>query len=442
MTPDWLRLDREHVWHPYTQIATAPPPIALARGEGAYLVTPDGRRILDAISSWWVTLHGHCHPRLISALGRQAQELEQVIFAGFTHEPATRLAAALVARAPKGLTRVFYTDDGSTAVECAMKMAIQFWRNRGEPQRTEFVGLEGGYHGETLGAMAAGSVAGFHTAFEKLLCRVHHAHAASCYHCPVGKERASCSIDCAESLERLLETRGRSIAAVIVEPMLQGAGGMIVHPREFLVRVREACDRHKVLLIADEVLTGFGRTGKLFACEHGPVQPDLLCLSKALTGGVLPLAATLATEEIYAAFLSDDRSRAFLHGHSFTANPIACAVAIESLQLLEEEHGLDRVQRLKALYVERLARLRSLSRVGDTRSIGMVAAIELVPDRAAQSAGGYFDQLGPTLLQKFLKRDILLRPLGNVLYVLPPLCITDGETHHVFDVIEEVVAGL
>jgi adenosylmethionine-8-amino-7-oxononanoate aminotransferase len=441
-TADWIGLDRRHVWHPYTQEAVAPAPIPIARAEGAYLHAADGRVILDAISSWWVILHGHNHPRLKAAIAAQAERLEQVIFAGCTHEPAARLAAQLAAIAPPGLTRVFFSDDGSTAVEAALKMAVQYFRNRGEPRRTLFIGLEGGYHGETWGAMAVGGAGVFHDAFRALTFPALRAHSPYCYRCPVGRERATCRIECAERLEELFAAHPGEVAALILEPMLQGAGGMIVWPREFLGLAREACDRHGALLIADEVLTGFGRTGKTFACEHGPVSPDLLCVSKALTGGYLPLAATLATERIYREFLGTDRARAFLHGHSFTANPLACAVAIESLRLLEEERGLERALRLESIYRERLERLRPLGRVGDVRAIGMVAAVELVRDRSTRAASGYLDEVGPRLQASFLERGILLRPLGNVLYVLPPLCITDAEVHRVFDAIEEVVGGL
>ena len=421
---DWLDLDRRHVWHPYTQAAAEPAPIPIARAEGSYLYTPGGRAILDAISSWWVILHGHNHPRLKRALREQAEELEQVIFAGFTHRPAALLAERLVALAPAGLTRVFYSDDGSTAVEAALKIAVQYHRNRGR-DRTLFIGLEGGFHGDTFGAMAAGGVAPFQAAFKALLFPVLRAPAPRAGRAPSAGE-------CAERLSRLLEEHRDRVAALILEPMLQGAGGMVVGDAGYLRAARAACDRHGVLLIADEVLTGFGRTGKLFACEHGPIVPDILCLSKALTGGCLPLAATLVGEEVYGAFLGPDRSRALLHGHSYTANPLACAVALESLRVLEEERGVERARALEGLHRSRLERIRGLPGVVDTRAIGMAAAVEL-------GGAGYLDAIGPRLHAEFLARDILLRPLGNVLYVLPPLSITDAEAHRVFDAIEEVL---
>ncbi|HLH39693.1 MAG TPA: adenosylmethionine--8-amino-7-oxononanoate transaminase [Bryobacteraceae bacterium] len=429
-------IDRARVWHPYTQMQTAPPPVPIVRAEGVYLYTEDGRRILDGISSWWVNIHGHGHPRLNEALARQARELEHVMFAGFTHRPAAELADRLVALLPRGLTRIFYSDNGSTAVEVALKMSFQYWQNVGQPQRREFIALDHAYHGDTVGAMSASAESPFTAPFQRLLFPVERAHAPYCFRCPVGCDRATCSIDCLRRLESILASRGDSIAAVLIEPMLQAAGGMIVWPVEFLTGVRQLCDRYRVLMIADEVLTGFGRTGKMFACEHGPVRPDIACLSKALTGGYLPLGVTAATEEIYASFLSNDRLKTFFHGHSFTANPLACAVALASLDLLIEDRSMDRVARLEALLRSRFTALRSRPVVADARILGGVAALEL---RAGQ--GGYLEPIGARLAAEFLSRGLLLRPLGNILYFMPPYVITDAEAHWAIDQIEEVLAG-
>ncbi|MDA8016024.1 MAG: adenosylmethionine--8-amino-7-oxononanoate transaminase [Thermoanaerobaculia bacterium] len=433
--PDWLELDLRHLWHPYTQMKTAPPPIPIFRGKGVWLETADGRRILDGISSWWVNCHGHSHPRLNEALARQASELEHVIFAGFTHEPGARLAAELVARAPGDLTRVFYSDDGSTAVEAAMKMAYQAWRHRGEPQRTLFIALDDAYHGDTFGAMAAGGVAAFHGAFSDLFCEVRRVAT------PTSSHRA----DCGEDLQTLLDREGERVAAVLVEPLVQGAAGMLMHPPDFLHEVRRLTRQHGVPLIADEIFTGFGRTGRFFACEYPPdgldfgvVEPDLLCVSKALTGGYLPLAATLATDELFDTFLSDDRSRTFFHGHSYTGNALACAVGLESLKLFDEEQRMTRVGELAALFGERLEHLAGHPRVKTTRGMGAIAALEVEPE----GAGGYLDDLGPRLYGAFLDRGVLLRPLGNVVYFLPPYVVTDDEAHRVFDAIEEVLGEL
>jgi adenosylmethionine-8-amino-7-oxononanoate aminotransferase len=425
--------DRAHVWHPYTQMLNQPPLLPIVRGEGVYLYTEDGRKILDGISSWWVNIHGHAHPKLNAALAAQAAEIEHVIFAGCTHRPAVELAERLVQVMPVGLTRVFYSDNGSTAVEAAIKMAVQYWRNRGEAQRTGLITLHHAYHGDTTGAMSASEDSVFTRAFTPLLFRVERAHSPYCYRCPVGLERATCRIECLGDLERRLEEQGERAAAVLVEPMLQGAGGMIVWPAEFLAGVRRLCDRYGVLMIADEVLTGFGRTGRMFACEHAQVAPDILCLSKALTAGYLPLGVTAATDEVYQAFLSDDRERAFFHGHSYTANPLACAVAIASLELFGEADVLGRVQRLERLLCAGLEPLRSLARVGDVRVIGGVGVVEL------QNDGGYLADIGPRLGAAFLKRDLLLRPLGNILYFMPPYAITDGETEWVLAQIREVL---
>jgi adenosylmethionine---8-amino-7-oxononanoate aminotransferase len=413
--------DGAHVWHPYTQMLTQVPLLPIVRGEGVYLYTEDGRKILDGISSWWVNIHGHSHPKLNAALAAQAQQIEQVIFAGCTHRPAVELAERLVEVMPPGLNRVFYSDNGSTAVEAAIKMAIQYWRNRGEPQRSGLITLHHAYHGDTVGAMSASEDSVFTRAFTSLLFPVARADAPYCYRCPLGLKRATCRIDCLGDLEQRLAEHGERTAAVLIEPMLQAAGGMIVWPAEFLGGVRRLCDRHGVLLIADEVLTGFGRTGRMFACEHAQVTPDILCLSKALTAGYLPLGVTAATDAIYQAFLSMDRGQAFFHGHSYTANPLACAVAIASLELFHESDVLGRVGRLEQQLRAGLEPLRALPCVGEVRVIGGIGVVELAGD------SGYLADIGTRLGAAFLERDLLLRPLGNIVYFMPPYAITDAE---------------
>jgi adenosylmethionine-8-amino-7-oxononanoate aminotransferase len=441
--------DRACVWHPYTQMLTRPDPIPVVRGDGVYLYTEDGRRLLDGTSSWWVNIHGHAHPKLTEALSAQARTLEHVVFANCTHRPAVDLAERLLAVAPPGLTRVFYSDNGSTAVEVAMKLALQYWGNTGDPGRRTFIALRHAYHGDTVGAMSASEDSIFTRPFASLLFDVKRAHAPYCYRCPVGLDRATCHVDCLggtgsgavlpDTLGAILAEHGASVAAVLVEPMLQGAGGMIVWPREFLAGVRALCDRYGVLMIGDEVLTGFGRTGPMFACEHASVRPDVLCLSKAITGGYLPLGATLTTEAVYEAFLSEDRTRTFFHGHSFTANPLACAVAVASLDLFRDEGVLERVASLEAWLREGLEPLRQLPIVGDVRVIGGVGIVELVSDQATRAAGGYLDGLGPRLTAAFLDRGLLLRPLGNVLYFMPPYVITAAETSWAIEQIDGVL---
>jgi adenosylmethionine-8-amino-7-oxononanoate aminotransferase len=442
MSRSLVERDRACVWHPYTQMLTRPDPLPIVRGEGVYLFTEDGRRLLDGTSSWWVNIHGHSNPKLNDALATQAKELEHVVFANCTHRPAIELAERLIAVLPKGLTRVFYSDNGSTAVEVAMKLALQYWGNCGEPQRRTFVTLHHAYHGDTVGAMSASEDSVFTKPFAPMLFDVVRAHPPYCYRCPLGLERATCKIDCLGDLESRLEENGDTVAAVLVEPMLQAAGGMIVWPSEYLAGVRRLCDRFGTLMIADEVLTGFGRTGRMFACEHADVAPDIICLSKALTGGYLPLGATVATEAIYDAFLSEDRTRTFFHGHSYTANPLACAVGIASLELFEETNALERVRVLERALKQGLEPLCDLPVVGDVRVIGGVGIVELVADKKAKTASGYLDDIGPRLTAAFLERGLLLRPLGNVLYVMPPYVITEAETAWVLEQVTEVLQGL
>jgi len=408
--------DKAAVWHPYTQMKTAPPPLPIVRGQGVYLFTEDGRKLLDGTSSWWVNIHGHAHPRLNQAIAEQAKKIEHVIFAGATHEPAVELAERLVGILPAGLTRIFYSDNGSTAVEVSVKMALQYLQNRGNPERRRIVALRHAYHGDTVGAMSVSDESVFTQPFASLLF-------------PVDRVDPS-------GLEAHLLDHGERVAAVIVEPMLQGAGGMIMWPAEALGRVRELCYRHGVLMIADEVLTGFGRTGRLFACEHAAVTPDIMCLSKALTAGYLPMAATAVTNAVYEAFLSDDRTKTFFHGHSFTANPLACAVALASLDLLEEGNVLARIGRLERQLRDGLTPLASLPHVADVRVLGGVGVVELV------ASGGYLDELGPRLYNAFLERGVLLRPLGNIIYFMPPYVITDAEVDRVIECIGEVTKKL
>jgi adenosylmethionine---8-amino-7-oxononanoate aminotransferase len=426
--------DRANLWHPYTQMHTAAPPLPIVRGSGVYIYTEDGRRILDGISSWWVNIHGHSHPRLNQALAKQAEQLEHVVFAGCTHEPAVALAERLVALLPKPLTRVFYSDNGSTAVEVAVKLACQYWSNLGQPERNVFIALEHGYHGDTVGAMSVSAESVFTRPFAPLLFSVQRAHPPYCFRCPVGLSRDRCHIDCLGHLDSLLRQHASRVAAVIAEPMLQGAGGMIVWPSEYLNGVRRLCDRHGVLMIADEVLTGFGRTGRMFACEHADVAPDVICLSKALTAGYLPLGATVVTSAIFDAFLSDDRSRTLFHGHSFTANPLACAVALASLDLFAERDVLGDVRRIEQQLRDGLTALRSLPLVGDVRVIGGVGIVELADDSA-----GYLDALGPRLGAAFVERGLLLRPLGNVIYFMPPYVITADEVEWAIGQMVEVL---
>jgi adenosylmethionine-8-amino-7-oxononanoate aminotransferase len=425
------------IWHPFSNAALDSAPILVRRAEGVYLHTADGRRIIDAISSWWVNLHGHANPRIAAAIAEQAKKLEHLILAGFSHEAAEELAARLRKWLPSDLRHLFFSDDGSTAVEVALKLAVQHFQNLERPEKTEIVALAHGYHGDTAGAMSVSDQSPFTEPFRSMRYPVHRVHSAYCYRCPLGLTRENCHIECVVQLEKLLEERAAKIAAVIVEPLLQGAGGMIVHPVEFLQKVRTLCTKHDVLLIADEVLTGFARTGKMFACDLANIVPDLMCISKGITGGFLAMGATLCTDRVEGAFRSENRAHTFYHGHSYTGNALACAAANMNLQIFDDEPVFDRIRTLARINGERLAELRAMHQVGETRQIGTMGAVELVADDA-----GYLSGLRPKLYAFFLDRGVLLRPLGNVVYVLPPYVIEPDELHRVYDVIAEAIETL
>ncbi len=433
--PSLVARDRSCIWHPFTQMKTAPDPIPIVGGDGAYLVTEDGRRLLDGISSWWVNVHGHCNPKIGQALAEQAQRLEHVMFAGCTHPPAVELAERLLAKLPSKLTRVFYSDNGSTAVEVALKMAYQYWTNRGESQRRTFLALKHAYHGDTVGAMSASHDSLFTASYAPLLFRVERVTVPEDYLASLDPSNDGSASEPLSELESLLEARASDIAAVIVEPMLQAAGGMLVWKPEMLLRLRELCDDYGLLLIADEVMTGFGRTGKMFACEHGPVEPDLMCMSKGLTAGYLPLSVTATSNEVYEAFLSDDRSKTFFHGHSFTANPLGCAVALCGLDIFDNDDVMTRIAGIEAKMRSRLESFIGRDCTRDVRQIGGVGILEL------ETGGqGYLADIGPRMAEKFLERNLLLRPYGDIVYFMPPYVVSDEEIDWVFDQIEGVVA--
>lgn len=431
----WVALDRRHIWHPFTQAQTAPPPLPVVSGRGASLYLADGRELIDLISSWWVTLHGHAHPAIAEAIADQARRLEQVIFADFTHEPAARLADRLVRLLPQGLTRVFFSDDGSTSVEVALKLAWQSWRNRGEPNRTRFLAFDGGYHGDTFGAMAAGQGSGFYEPFHDLLFPVKLLPFPATW---LGDDQvAAKEAACLEALDRWLELHGGETAAMIVEPLVQGAGGMRMCRPSFLQDLALRLRRAGVLLIFDEVMTGFGRTGSLFACQRAGVTPDIICLSKGLTGGFLPLAVTICQETIFEAFLGGGFERAFAHGHSFTANPLGCAAALASLDLLEASFATARrtaIERSHRAWVGRLAGHPHLRR---PRALGTIVAVDLDTEET-----GYNAAIAPQLKRFFLERGLLIRPLGPVIYLLPPLAITERQLETAYAAIEEAAATI
>lgn len=403
------------VWHPFTQHGLQETIPLVERAEGASLYTSDGKRIIDAISSWWVTTHGHRHPRIMQEIAEQTAKLDQIIFAGWTHEPAERLARELLEIMPAELAHVFYSDSGSTSVEVALKMALGYWRNRGEP-RHQILVLEGSYHGDTVGAMSVGERGVFNQAYAPLLFDVDALPFPE-----QGTEQATI-----DALERLC--RAQSPAALIVEPLLLGAGGMRIYSAECLHALRSVCARFGVLFIVDEVMTGWGRTGTLLACEQAAIAPDLLCLSKGLTGGAMPLAVTLATSAIFEAHYSPDRSRMFFHSSSYTANPIACAAALGNLAVWREEPVKARISNLAE---RQEAQLKRLGRVRNVRRLGTVTAFEVGAEPSS-----YLSQRAPQLLAHFRKEGVLLRPLGNTIYVMPPYCIEDQDLEAIYDAIE------
>lgn len=397
------------IWHPFTQHGLQPHMIEIAGAQGAWLETPDGRRILDAISSWWVITHGHCHPRIIAAIEAQARRLDQVIFAGFTHEPAEILARGLIDLAPPGLLHVFFSDSGSTSVEVALKMALGYWRNIGAPRR-RIVALEHGYHGDTVGGMSVGARGVFSAAYEPLLFDVERIP----FPTPGREQETIDAFDAACAAE--------PVAALIVEPLILGAGGMLIYEASVLRELKRVAEAHGVLFVADEVMTAWGRTGELFACAKAGVAPDILCLAKGITGGSLPLAVTLCTSQIFEAHRSTDRTKTFFHSSSYTANPIACAAANANLEIWQTEPVGERIAALTEAHAERLKPFRTDDRFIYVRQLGTIAALDLRVRDA-----GYLAAIGPQLMQFFIDRGVLLRPLGNTIYVMPPYCITPGE---------------
>lgn len=410
------------IWHPFTQHGMQEPVPLVTRAEGAALYTADGRRVIDAISSWWVTTHGHCHPRIVEAIRAQVGELDQLIFAGWTHAPAEAVAQGLRALLPPELTRVFFSDSGSTAVEVALKMALGFWAHTNRP-RSRLLVLEHSYHGDTIGAMSVGDRGVFNAPYAPLLFDV------ECIPYPVGE--GSNMLDALEAACR------KEPAAFIVEPLVLGAGGMLMYPPALLAEMAAICRHHDVLLIADEVMTGWGRTGTLLACEQAGVVPDILCLAKGITGGAMPLAVTMAREDIFMAHWSTDRARMFFHSSSYTANPVACAAAAANIGIWQEEPVCERIADLGLRQQALLDRLATLPGVAGVRRCGTIAAIDL---EAGDS--GYMSALAPRLLALFREANVLVRPLGNTIYVMPPYCIDDADLARIADAIEAAIKSV
>ncbi len=433
-TPGEVRAwDLLHLWHPFTQMAeyAASDPLVIVAGDGAYLIDDRGRRYFDATSALWCNLFGHRVPEIDAAVSSQLGRLAHSTLLGATHPGAAELARRLAEVAPPGLTRVFLSDNGATAVEAALKIAFQhrlLTQGRAAAERATYLSFENAYHGDTLGAAAVGGVELFHDLFRPILLPALKAPSPYCYRCPLGKQRAACSIDCADEVEAVLAREGGRVCAVLLEPGVQAAAGMLVLPEGFLAKVAAACRRHGALLVLDEVATGFGRTGTLFACQREGIAPDLLCVAKGLTGGYLPVAATLATEEIYAAFLGRyDEQRHFFHGHTYTGNPLGCAAALASLRLLRESGVLADVERKAAVLREALRPVADHARVGDVRQAGLMCGVELVRERATRAPFAPAERVGHQVCLALRAHGFYVRPLGDVIVLMPPLIATDDE---------------
>jgi len=437
-------LDTAHVWHPFTQMQeySSTPPLIIERGRGSWIYDVDGNKYLDGISSLWVNVHGHRKKKIDDAIIGQVKKIAHTTMLGSSNVPAIELARRLVQAAPSGLTRVFYSDSGSTAVEIALKIAFQYWQQKSPAtgKKKKFVSLTNAYHGDTIGSVSLGGIDLFHTIYRPLLFKTYKALSPYCYRCPLGKTHPACSLACLETLEEVLKKHRHDIAAFIMEPLVQGAAGMIVFPKGYVKAARELCRRHDVLFIADEVAVGFGRTGKMFACRHEGVSPDIMAVAKGITGGTLPLAATLTTGEIYRAFLGKvEDCKTFYHGHTYTGNPVACAAAIASLDVFEEERVLAALQPKIRFLKKKLAVFRSLDHVGDIRQCGFMVGIELVENRKTKKPYAAEKRMGHRVILEARKHGVFIRPLGDVIILMPPLSISPEELQLLCDVVFEAV---
>ncbi len=459
---DFEEADKKYIWHPFTQMKewAEGRPLIIEEGEGCFLTDVNGRRYLDGVSSLWVNIHGHRKKELNDAIRTQLDKVAHSTLLGLSNVPAIQLAERLVKivqrslcgrgdslRLPSGgqaqrpaPTRVFYSDNGSTAVEVALKMAFQYWRQKGAKEKNSFLSLNNAYHGDTIGAVSVGGVDIFHGVFGPLLFKTFRAPSPYCYRCELGRSHSGCGLACLQVMEELLVRHHQEVAAVIIEPLVQAAGGMIVSPPGYLRGVRDLATRYNVLMIADEVATGFGRTGAMFACEHEDVVPDIVCISKGLTGGYLPLAATVASEEVYSAFLGDFRDlKTFFHGHSYTGNPLGCAAALACLDIFERERVIEGLPPKIELLGEWLGAMAGLDHVGDVRYRGLMAGVELVRDKKTKEPYAWEEKMGWQVALKAREKGLLIRPLGNVIVVMPPLSISREELSWLLGVIRESV---
>ena len=420
--------DLKYIWHPCSQMKDYEElkPIIIEKGEGPYLYDLEGKRYIDAISSWWCNIFGHANPKINKAITKQIGELEHVIFANFSHKPAIELAERLVSITPKGLEKIFFADNGSAAVEVALKMSFQYHAQTGKANKCKFAAITDAYHGETLAALSVGDLDLYSKVYKPLMLDTYRVEGPDCYGCKYGKYRETCQAECFEPMQKLIADKSEELSAIIIEPMVQAAAGMKIYSPHYLKKLRDACDRYKIHLIADEIAVGFGRTGKMFACEHADISPDFMCLSKGLTAGYIPMAVVMTTDEIYNGFYADyNHYKAFMHSHTYSGNPMGCAIALEVLNIFETENTLEENAK-KAVYFKELVynTFKDHPYVGDVRSIGLINAIELVKDKENRQSFDSDLRLGYQVYQKALKKGVLLRPLGNVLYFNPPYVVS------------------
>jgi adenosylmethionine---8-amino-7-oxononanoate aminotransferase len=444
--------DSKYVWHPFTQMKewTDEKPVIITEGRDCFVKDAYNKWYIDGVSSLWVNIHGHRRKEIDDAIRAQLDKISHSTLLGLGNVPSIELAEKLIGLTDASfagllprLSRVFYSDNGSTAVEVALKMAFQYWIHKGRPERQSFLSLKNGYHGDTIGAMSVGNIEIFHSVFQPLLFETFKAPSPYCYRCELGETCPECSLACLKEMETILASHADEIAAVVIEPIVQAAGGMIIWPKGYLKGIRDLCARYDTLLIADEVATGFGRTGKMFACEHESIVPDIICLSKGITNGYMPLAVTLATDEIFNAFLGDFGDlKTFFHGHSYTGNPLACAAAIASLEIFTKDETLRKLEPKNAIIDNKLAEMCELRHVGDVRSKGLIAAVELVRDKKTKEQFRWEEKIGWQVAYEARRDGVLIRPLGNVLVIMPPLSINVGDLNHLLEVIKESIISV
>jgi adenosylmethionine-8-amino-7-oxononanoate aminotransferase len=440
-----LEKDKKYVWHPFTQMkewVEDDDQLIIERGEGIKLYDTDGNEYYDGVSSIWLNVHGHQKEELDEALKKQIGKIAHSTMLGLANVPATELAEKLVKLSPEGLNKVFYSDSGSTAVEIGVKMAFQYWQQIDHDlgPKNKFITLTNAYHGDTVGSVSVGGIDLFHEIYRPLLFDSLQAPSPYCYRCPLGKEKDNCDFDCVKELETMIKENHQELAALVIEPLVQGAGGIITAPKGYLAQARELCDKYNILMLVDEVAVGFGRTGKMFACEHEDVQPDIMSVAKGISGGYLPISATLTTDEIYNAFYDDyETQKTFFHGHSYTGNPLAAAVSVANLELFEKEDIIGKMQEKIKVIADKLEEFKELKHIGDVRQCGFMVGIELVKDKETKQAYNWQEKIGVQVCMKAREKGLIIRPLDNVVVFMPPLCSTKNELEEMLDITYESI---